>query len=113
NIKNEDWALHIIGDGVNRNAYESLIKSLNIEHKVKLLGNKTNVDTYYNESSVFVFTSRFEGFPNALTEAMYFGLPSISTDCPSGPSELITDGYNGFLISVEDQQALEVQLKKL
>src|SRR5690606_29772901 len=56
NIKNEDWALHIIGDGVNRNAYESLIKSLNIEHKVKLLGNKTNVDTYYNESSVFVFT---------------------------------------------------------
>lgn len=113
NINNDDWILHIIGEGVNRDTYEDLIKSLKIENKVKLLGNKTNVDSYYNESSIFVFSSRFEGFPNALTEAMYFGLPSISTDCPSGPSELITDGYNGFLIPVEDQQAMEVKLLTL
>lgn len=113
NIKNDDWMLHIIGEGVNRNTYEDLIKSLDIEDKVKLLGNKTNVETYYNESSIFVFSSRFEGFPNALTEAMYFGLSSISTDCPSGPSELIADGYNGFLFPVEDQKALEKKLQTL
>jgi GalNAc-alpha-(1->4)-GalNAc-alpha-(1->3)-diNAcBac-PP-undecaprenol alpha-1,4-N-acetyl-D-galactosaminyltransferase len=113
NVKNEGWMLNIIGEGVNRSTYEDLIKSLKIENKAKLLGNKTDVDTYYNKSSIFVFSSRFEGFPNALTEAMYFGLPSISTDCPSGPSELISDGYNGFLIPVEDQQALEIQLQKL
>uniref|UniRef100_UPI00404AF2C4 glycosyltransferase family 4 protein n=1 Tax=Gelidibacter sp. TaxID=2018083 RepID=UPI00404AF2C4 len=113
NIKNDDWRLHIIGEGVNRKVYEDLIKSLNIENKVNLLGNKTDVDTYYNESSIFVFSSRFEGFPNALTEAMYFGLPCISTDCPSGPSELIKDGINGFLTPVENQQALEKKLQNL
>ena len=113
NVKNEGWTLNIVGEGVNRVMYENLIKSLHIESKVNLLGNKSDVHHYYNQSSIFVFSSRFEGFPNALTEAMFFGLPCISTDCPSGPSELIKDGFNGYLIPVENQHALEIQLQKL
>ena len=68
---------------------------------------------YYNKSKIFAFTSRFEGFPNALTEAMAFGVPCIATNCPSGPAELIEHGNNGFLIPVDDQQSLEDKLVSL
>ena len=54
-----------------------------------------------------------EGSPNALIEAMHFGLPCVSTDCPSGPSELITDGHSGYLIPIDDQKQLEARLTKL
>lgn len=113
NINNDDWSVNIIGEGSNRVMYEQLIKVLNLEEKVNLLGNQPDMETYYNQSSIFVFTSRYEGFPNALMEAMSFGLPCISTDCPSGPSELISNDLNGFLIPVENQNLLEKKMRQL
>lgn len=113
NINNDDWSVNIIGEGSNRVMYEKLIKALNLEEKVNLLGNQPDMETYYNQSSIFVFTSRYEGFPNALMEAMSFGLPCISTDCPSGPSELISNDLNGFLIPVENQNLLEKKMRQL
>ncbi len=113
NIHQDGWILNIIGEGVNRKIYEDLIESLHLENKVKLLGIRSDVHSYFNQAGIFVFTSRFEGFPNALTEAMYFGVPCISTDCPSGPSELIQNGFNGYLIPVGDQLSLEKRLQEL
>ncbi|MGC1632718.1 MAG: glycosyltransferase family 4 protein [Gelidibacter sp.] len=113
NINNFDWKVILVGDGHLKSDYKHLINSLNLENQVSLIGNVNNIEDYYNRASIFVSTSRYEGFPNALTEAMYFGLPCISTDCPSGPSEIINSGINGFLISVENQNQLEIRLKTL
>lgn len=113
NINNPDWTLVLVGDGELSSQYHNLIHSLNLNEKVKLVGNIRNIEDYYNSASIFVLTSRYEGFPNALIEAMYFGLPCISTDCPSGPSEIIKSGTNGYLIPVESQLELENKLQKL
>lgn len=113
NIDNEDWKLIIIGKGEKQEDYEKLIDSLNLNKKVKLLGHTKDIAHFYNKSKIFAFTSTFEGSPNALIEAMHFGLPSVSTDCPTGPSELITDDHNGYLIPINDQEQLEERLSKL
>lgn len=113
NINPINWKLIIIGEGKNRPTYEKLIDTLNMKEKILLLGRKKNVSEYYTKSKIFAFPSRFEGFPNALIEAMHMGLPCISADCPTGPSELIEDAKNGFLIKVDDQKSLEVKMSKL
>ena len=113
NIGHENWKLIIIGKGEKQKEYENLIKLLKLDTKINLLGQTKDIAHYYNKSKIFAFTSKFEGSPNALIEAMHFGLPCVSTDCPTGPSELITDGHNGYLIPIGDQKQLEVRLSKL
>lgn len=109
----KDWQLHIIGDGRKRQYYNEMISSYGLQKRIKLIGNVTNIADYYNTSSIFAFTSNFEGFPNALTEAMAFGMACISTDCPSGPSELIKNNENGYLIPVGDKAMLKEKLNSL
>jgi len=113
NIDNDNWKLIIIGEGGKRKEYEALIRSLKLQNKVILLGLTKDISLYYNSATIFAFTSLFEGFPNALIEAMHFGLPCISTDCPTGPSKLIENGENGFLIPINNQKKLENCLTKL
>ncbi|GAA4937517.1 glycosyltransferase family 4 protein [Algibacter agarivorans] len=113
NIDNDNWKLIIIGQGEKQKEYEELIKSLKLNDKVNLLDQTKDIAHFYNKSKIFAFTSIFEGSPNALIEAMHFGLPCISTDCPTGPSELITDGHSGYLIPINDQKQLEMRLSKL
>lgn len=113
NLKVDNWKLVIAGDGVLREEYKKLTATLGIADKVEFVGNVNNVSDYYNKAKIFVFTSNSEGFPNALLEAMSFGLPCISTDCPSGPSEIIKNSENGYLIEVNNRMQLEDQLTKL
>lgn len=113
NLNPENWKLIIVGDGILREDYRKLVKDLNIEQKVEFVGNVHNVWDYYNQAKIFAFTSNSEGFPNALLEAMSFGLPCISTDCPSGPSEIIINDENGYLIEVNNREQLEDRLYKL
>ncbi|GGZ70385.1 glycosyltransferase family 4 protein [Algibacter mikhailovii] len=113
NIENENWKLIIIGKGEKQKNYEALIDELNLKKKVELMGRSKDIAHYYNKSKIFAFTSIFEGFPNALTEAMHFGLPCISTDCPTGPSKLINNNHNGYLIPMGDQKQLEHCLSSL
>lgn len=113
NVNNKNWQLVIVGDGIEKDNYINLVEKLGIKDQVLFTGNITNVFDYYNTSKIFAFTSKSEGFPNALVEAMYFNLPCISTDCPSGPSEVINDGQNGYLIPVNDQNSLELKLTVL
>ncbi|EGV44811.1 glycosyltransferase family 4 protein [Bizionia argentinensis JUB59] len=109
----DHWKLIIIGEGRLRNELELLIKKYQAEDRIDLIGTVNNVQDFYNRAGIFAFTSNYEGFPNTLTEAMAFGLPCVSTNCPSGPSEIIDSGKNGLLIPVGDKNALKVELKRL
>ncbi|HEY5588075.1 MAG TPA: glycosyltransferase family 4 protein, partial [Candidatus Paceibacterota bacterium] len=93
-----NWNLEIIGEGNERKHLENLISDLNLNNKVRLIGAVKNVDSYFNRAQIFIMTSKYEGFPNSLCEAMAFKLASISYECPFGPSEIIKNGYNGILV---------------
>ncbi|ADG94194.1 glycosyl transferase group 1 [Arcobacter nitrofigilis DSM 7299] len=84
-----DAKLYIIGDGELRDTLEKQIESLNLQNKVILLGKQSNPYKYLVQSDCFVFSSLYEGLPNVLLEALSCGLPIISTDCQSGPREIL------------------------
>lgn len=109
----KDWKVLIIGKGPNKEKLNNLIESLGLTNQIEILSNIKNIQDYYMKASIFVFTSKAEGFPNALLEAMHFGLPCITTDCNYGPSDLITNGKDGFLIPVNDQDALVHKIDEL
>ncbi len=98
--------LIILGEGKERDNIKNLAKDLKIEDHVMLPGFKENPYKYLKNSSVFVLSSIYEGFPNVLIEAMVCSVPVIATRCPSGPEEIITDGVNGLLVPIKDEKAL-------
>lgn len=113
NINPQGWKIIFVGDGPTKIEHQNLAKSLNLEKKIKFAGRQKNIYEFYNKASLFVFTSEHEGFPNALLEALYFGIPTISTNCEHGPADLITDGENGFLVPVGDQKKVEQKILTL
>lgn len=112
-IAPENWKLMIVGKGKLESELINEIESSGMSHAIELIGPNSEIHELYIKASIFAFPSRFEGFPNALLEALHFGIPSISTDCPYGPSELIASGKNGFLVESENQAQLEEKLKLL
>ncbi|QDX98138.1 glycosyltransferase [Pectobacterium carotovorum subsp. carotovorum] len=90
-----------MGDGVLKNNLIESIKDLNLKN-VSLCGISNQVDKVYRDSSFYVMTSRYEGLGLVLVEAASQGLPLISFDCPYGPSEIIDNGNNGFLVPCFD-----------
>ena len=113
NQKYPDWELLFIGDGPEREFIEKEISKYSLEKSVKILGWKKDPHKIITESEIFVLTSKFEGFPNALMEAMALGCACISTDCPAGPREIIQDGENGILIPVGDINSLSLNIERL
>jgi len=101
-----EYNLHIYGEGKERKNLENLIQSLNLENRVFLMGNDAKAILKVANSKLFLLTSRFEGMPNALMEAMACGIPCISTDCDMGPSELICHKENGILTKVDDVEGI-------
>lgn len=101
-----EWSVRIIGDGSERNALEALCVSLNLSDSVHFLGQVQNVEEWLARAGLMIHSSRREGFPNAVLEAMGMGAAVICADCPSGPAELIQDGVNGRLVPVGDVGAL-------
>lgn len=112
-IDDKNWKLLIIGEGQKKKEYQQLIEKLDLKDRAIIKSKTKNIDKYYNSSKIFAFSSIFEGFPNALIEAMHFGIPCISTDCPTGPSELIEDGINGFLIPMNNEEVLTKKINQL
>ncbi|WP_136465433.1 glycosyltransferase family 4 protein [Flagellimonas onchidii] len=111
--KNGGWKLYLVGEGEERERLENLIDSYGLQQKVLLLGRVEKMQEVYEKAKIFAFSSIFEGFPNALIEAMYFGLACVSTNCPTGPSDLIDNGKNGYLVEVNDIVALTKRLNTL
>lgn len=93
-----DWRLKIFGTGHRRPELEELIDSLGIRGSVGLYGHSPRMLEELASASVFALTSRSEGFPMVLLEAMAVGLPVVAYDCPTGPRDIITDGVDGHLI---------------
>jgi GalNAc-alpha-(1->4)-GalNAc-alpha-(1->3)-diNAcBac-PP-undecaprenol alpha-1,4-N-acetyl-D-galactosaminyltransferase len=118
-ISKPGWKLVIVGyDHLKQDISNQLRRIISVNHAedlVKLEGKKADVEAYYLKSSIFAFTSSSEGFPNVIGEAMSAGLPVIAFDCVAGPSEMIKDNLNGFLIPLFDygyfQEKLEVLMK--
>lgn len=108
-----DWRLVVFGDG-DRKVYEQIINDLHIDSSRCQLNGRTNdVEMEYCNSSIFVLSSRFEGFGMVLTEAMACGLPVVSFDCPWGPRSIISDGKDGFLVENGNVDALASSLSHL
>ena len=101
-IQKVDAYLVIIGEGSERQKLEKLIKSLNLEGSVILMGHKDNVFPYLKRSDIFVLSSLYEGMPNALIEAVALKIPSISTNIKTGPKEILLNGEGGRLVEVNN-----------
>ena len=97
--------LTIYGEGQERHALEQLIQSLHLADKVHLPGTTKNIYEALAAADLFIFPSRYEGFPNALCEAMAVGLPVIASDC-SGSRDIVREGIDGRLFPVGDEAAL-------
>ena len=96
NVKKQipEAKLVILGEGGYRNKLENLIESLSLSNDVLLLGFQSNPHKYIKKANIYVLSSYYEGFPNALAEAMACGLPVVSTDCKSGPREILAPDTN-------------------
>lgn len=117
NINQEGWKLVIVGgDSLkqkNMSRLKNLIRDLNADSKVIITGFIKDPEKYYLESSIFVFTSESEGFPNVIGEAMSASMPVIAFDCVAGPSEMIKDGENGYLVPLHDYCLFRERLGRL
>jgi len=111
------WKLVIVGGDAlkqqNMVRLQCLIDELGAGSIVELAGNRADVEHYYCKSRVFAFTSSSEGFPNVVGEAMAAGLPVVSFDCVAGPSDMLTDGVDGFLIPPFDYDLFKRKLELL
>ena len=108
-----EWRTVILGEGPMRAELEALIAQLDLGGHARLVGQVPSADEWLQRGSIFVLSSRFEGFPNVLAEAMAWGLPVLAFDCATGPRELVQDGVNGRLLPEADVLALTAGLRDL
>ena len=108
-----DLHLVIFGEGEERENLEYLIKTLNLQDRVHLVGFVANPHLYIKKARMFVLSSRHEGMPVALIEMLSIGMPVVSFDCPTGPRDLITNGVNGLLVRKENSDDLERAIREL
>ena len=108
-----DWILNIYGEGKKEKQLKKQIKNGHLENTIVIHPFSKNVYELYANNSIFLFTSRYEGLPLVYMEAMASGLPSISFDCKCGPSDLITDRENGFLIPFGNKKKFEEKVSYL
>lgn len=108
-----DWRLRIHGEGDQRESLERQVESLKLGERVTLPGWREEIRDAYREAAVFALSSRYEGFPNALLEAMSEGAAVVAMDCPSGPGEIVRDEVDGLLTPDGDVASLAAALRRL
>ena len=111
--EHKDWKLLIIGEGPNLSYCKEIIKKNNIHKYVEIITRTNQVEQYYCKSKIFALSSRFEALPMVLIEAKSYGLPCVSFDVESGPSEIINNNIDGFLIKYNDVNSLVKSLLTL
>ena len=112
NKKHPDWTLNIYGGG-NKEDLQAMVEEFDLGSTIKLNGPVNHIREKYQESSIFVLSSRFEGLPLVLMEAMSMGLPSVSFTCPCGPKDIINDGKDGILCDNGNIKSLAAGLCRL
>lgn len=108
-----DWSLKIVGEGNLRTELQQQITALNLDARIELAGQSSAIGEELAKADIFALTSKYEGFPNVLLEAMAVGVPCVSFDCPSGPQEMSQDGQVALLVPLNDEHALELALERL
>lgn len=111
--KHQKVHLHILGDGENKNVLQNLIKEKNLDKHVTLYGFIKNPYPYMKNADCYVLSSKWEGFPNVLIEALYLNGHVVSTNCDTGPAEIINHGYDGLLTPVDNEVALAENIEKM
>ncbi|PIV93353.1 MAG: glycosyltransferase family 4 protein [Flavobacteriaceae bacterium CG17_big_fil_post_rev_8_21_14_2_50_33_15] len=101
-LKHSDWSLDIYGTFDEREGLESLAKTLGIKDSVHFFAPVKNIADKYQQASIYAMSSRYEGFGMVLTEAMSYGVPCVSYNCPYGPSDIIANEVDGFLVANGD-----------
>ena len=99
--KHSDWKLNIWGEGDLRNDLQKRIDDAGLQDNISLCGYTNDINKEFAKSAFYVLSSRFEGLPLVLIEALSVGLPSVAFDCPSGPAELLAEG-GGILVEKEN-----------
>ena len=108
-----DWELNIYGKIDDNRTYVKLAEKLKIDNSVNFYMPVKNIGDKYKEASIYTMTSRSEGFGMVLIEAMAYGVPCISFDCPSGPKDIISNDTDGFLIDVGNDKKFAKKLELL
>ena len=108
--KNKKYKLLILGHGNLEHKLKALSKELKISNKVIFKGWIKNTEMYLKKSKIFVLSSVYEGLGNVLIDAINLNVPCVSTDCPSGPSEILLDGRGGYLVRVKSPELLAEKL---
>lgn len=112
-VRVDGWKLIFLGDGPELVKAKQVVNELNLSRVILFKGNVSNIDNYYSKSEIFAFMSSSEGFPNALGEALKTPLASIAFDCVAGPSDLIKDNFNGYLVPLNNYDLFSQKLKNL
>ncbi len=108
-----DWDLVILGEGPARARLQDLVRAAGLAGRVHLPGRAGNMPQWYRRADLYVLSSRFEGFPNTLVEAMMYGVPAVSFDCDTGPRDIIRDDINGLLVPPGDAQRLRAAMERI
>jgi glycosyltransferase involved in cell wall biosynthesis len=111
--RHPDWQLRIFGTGERRQQLRELIEKYHLYNHVFLMGHTQQLDEELAKASVYVLSSRFEGLPMVMIEAMTHALPVVSFDCPTGPADVLTDGQEGLLVPPRDVDGLADALCRL
>lgn len=111
--KYPNWRLVIVGEGDQRVDLEKKIQEYDLIDSIQMPGAIGNIGDWYSSVDIYVMTSRTEGFPNTLIEAMSYGLPVISFDCKTGPRDIINHGVNGLLIPDQKNDVMIRELARL
>ena len=111
--RHPEWILEIYGDGSEMPSLKKQIIDNALQNVVLMKGYTNDVQEVVTRSSIFAFTSLSEGMPMSLLEAMECGVPVVSYDCPHGPREIITDGEDGYLVPLEDENMMVERICKL
>ncbi|MEW9899947.1 glycosyltransferase family 4 protein [Chitinivorax sp. PXF-14] len=112
-LRESNWSVVILGEGSEREPLTRLAEELGIADKLVLAGMQLQPEKWLIYADLFVLSSRYEGFPNVLIEAMQSGVPSIAFDCQSGPADIIHHGVDGWLVPNDNIEALSDALTKL
>ena len=111
--RHPDWELRIFGDGGKIGALRRQVERLGIGDSAKLMGFTPRLHEEFARSSLYVMSSRREGFPMVLLEAMAVGLPVVSFDCPTGPRDIVREGVDGHVVRNGDREALAAAMSSL
>ncbi|MBE3011012.1 glycosyltransferase family 4 protein [Microbispora sp. NEAU-D428] len=108
-----EWRLRVFGTGPRKAALRALIGEHGLSAHVTLMGRTNRLDDELARASIYALSSRFEGLPMVMIEAMTHALPIVAFDCPTGPRDVLTDGTDGVLVPCEDVDALAAALNRL